>query len=847
MNDSSWWNEPVDRVLERLATRCGGLTEEEAEDRRSNRPNALFRAAHDSDWLLLISQLRSPITLLLIGTALLSLLLHDHTDAVAILVIVLVSVLLGFCQERTAARIVAKLLERIRSETRVLRSGMAITIASDQVVAGDIIELSAGSSIPADCRLLESKDLHLDEAALTGETFPVEKQPGIAATDAPISARTNSVFLGTHVVSGTGRAVAAVTGSATEFGKVSERLRLRAPETEFERGIRRFGYALIELTLLFLVCIFAINVFLKKPTVESLLFALALAVGLTPQLLPAIVTVNLTRGARRMAKEDVIVRSLAVIENFGSLDVLCCDKTGTLTEGVIHVQAAVNAQGNDSDRVRQLPYWNALYQTGLGNPIDEAIRSTPPLSLPDSQKLDEIPYDFVRRRLSVLIETTESRLLITKGAVANVLDVCCRVATETGEIPIDDLRGELERRSEQYCQAGCRTLGVAYRGVGNGRTATREDEAGMTFVGFLVLQDPPKPDSAQMVADLRERGVRLKMVTGVNRWVATEIARQVGLSTETVLTGAHLRQISEQALVQLAPSVDVFAEVEPIQKERIILALKRAGHVTGYLGDGINDATALHSADVGISVDSAVDVAKEAADIILMRRELSVLVDGIESGRQTFANTLKYIYMATSANFGNMFSMAGASLFLPYLPLLPHQILMANLLTDFPAMAIASDSVDVEELAVPRRWTIRSICTFMIVFGLLSSVFDYVTFVVLLRWLHADVMEFRTGWFIESVCSATLIVLVIRTRRPFFRSRPGILLLTVSLIVGVGSLMLPWMPFTKWLGFVLLPVSFASSLVLIVLSYMAAAELTKRSYYSRIAQKTVIRETASPA
>ena len=833
MNDIAWWNESVDELFGRLRSSRSGLTDIDAKTRRLERRAGLARRTTDSDWFLLLSQFRSPTTLILVAASVLSLFLHDKTDAAMILFIVFASVLLGFWQERTAAHAIQRLLALVKTQTNVLREGRDQTISSDDVVAGDIIELSAGSSVPGDCRLLEAKDLHLDEATLTGETFPVEKRPGVTATNASLADRSNVLYLGTHVVSGTGQAVVAAIGDQTEFGRISEHLRLRAPETDFERGVRRFGYFLMEITLLLVVSIFAINVYLHKPVLESLLFALALAVGLTPQLLPVIIMVNLTHGAKLMAERHVIVRRLASIENFGSMNVLCSDKTGTLTEGVIHVQSTVDPHGESSELVARLAYLNALHETGFTNPIDDAIRAIPPANIAPSIKLDEVPYDFLRKRLSILVEQQGRHLLITKGALANVLEVCTEIEHGDGtHTPIESARDEIEQRFQEFSKLGCRTLGVAYRDLGPDRVATREHEVGMTFAGFLVLRDPPKQDCAQTIQKFRKLGVALKLVTGDNRWVATAVARDVGLSVESLVTGTDLRQMSDMALAQQVSSIDVFAEIEPNQKERIILALRKAGHVVGYLGDGINDATALHAADVGISVDGAVDVAKDAADIVLLRHDLSVLVDGIQAGRQTFANTVKYVFMATSANFGNMFSMAGASLFLPFLPLLPKQILLANLLTDFSAMTIASDGVDAEDIAVPRRWNIRFIRNFMLVFGILSSVFDYLTFGVLLWWFQADKLAFRTGWFVESVCSATLIVLVIRTRRSFLSSRPSSPLFYTSLAVVAVTLVFPFTPIASTLGFAPQSLLFTVVLLVILALYVGAAELTKRLFYA---------------
>lgn len=832
MSDSTWWSQPVDQLLVQLGTSEEGLSTVEAVTRRSSDHAVFTHSKLDSDWVLLLSQLRNPTMMILVAASVLSLFLNDKTDAGIILIIVITSVLLGFFQERSAAHTMSKLLDLVRTRSSVIRDGRAETVGSELVVAGDIITLSAGSSVPGDCRLLETKDLYLDEAALTGETFPVEKRAGVLAAETPLAQRLNVIFLGTHVVSGTGRAVVVAVGNKTEFGRISEHLRLRAPETDFERGIRRFGYFLMEITLTLVVSIFAINVYLHKPVLESFLFALALAVGLTPQLLPAIIMINLTYGAQRLAKSHVIVRRLASIENFGSMTVLCSDKTGTLTEGIIHVEGALDPHGTPSDMVSRLAYLNALYETGFGNPIDDAIRATPPSPLTPSTKLDEVPYDFLRKRLSILIEQDNRHLLITKGALSQILEICNEIECADGSrSPIEPALQQIQTRFEELSRSGCRTLGVAYRDVGPNRTVSQDDEVAMRFAGFLVLKDPPKAESRSMITELRNLQVSLKMITGDNRWVATEIAQQVGLSVETIVLGSELREMSDMALARQVGTVDVFAEVEPNQKERIILALQKSGHVVGYLGDGINDATALHAADVGISVDTAVDVAKEAADIVLLRRELSVLVEGIRAGRQTFANTVKYVFMATSANFGNMFSMAGASLFLPFLPLLPQQILLANLLTDISGMTIAGDSVDTEEVSEPRRWDIRFIRNFMLTFGLLSSIFDYVTFGVLLWVLDADKIGFRTGWFVESVCSATLVVLVIRTRRSCWSSRPSRPLLYSTLLVLAATLVLPMSPLAAPLGFASQSLLFPLVLVVILISYLIMAEVTKRQFY----------------
>ena len=760
--------------------------------------------------------------------------LGDPVNALIILVIILASSLLGFWQERGATNAVDKLLAIVQTKATVLRDGNQEETPVEGIVPGDVVLLSAGDLIPGDCLILESKDLFVNEASLTGETFPVEKTAGVLPLGTALGQRTNSLFMGTNVVSGNAQAVVVGTGSGTEFGKVSDRLKLRPPETEFEHGVRQFGYLLMEVTLVLVVATFAINVYFARPVLESLLFSLALAVGLTPQLLPAIISINLAHGAKSMATEKVIVKRLASIENFGSMNVLCSDKTGTLTEGVIRVQSVVDFSGKETKKALLYAYLNAFYQTGFKNPIDEAIR-TNHLDLSGYTKLDEVPYDFVRKRLSILVSKDSTVLMVTKGALQNVLDVCTLVETSEGTIvEIAGVRREIQERFEYFSGEGFRVLGIAYKSAGTGRLITKDSEVGMTFMGFLVLFDPAKPNIAQTIGELKEIGISLKIITGDNRLVARSISQQVGFPSPRVLAGSELGQMSDEALLGRVNEVDVFAEVEPNQKERIILALKKAGNVVGYLGDGINDASALHAADVGLSVDSAVDVAKESADIVLLEKDLGVLVHGVKEGRKTFANTLKYVFMATSANFGNMFSMAGASLFLPFLPLLPRQILLTNLMTDFPETTIGTDNVDVEMIERPRRWNVRFIRDFMIVFGIVSSVFDYLTFGVLLFVLQSSTDLFRTGWFVESVISASLIVLVIRSRGPFFKSKPGrYLSMTTLMIVGI-TVVFPFTPLGYLFGFTPPPASFLLAMAMIVTLYIVAGEVVKRTFYRRI-------------
>jgi Mg2+-importing ATPase len=837
----SFWSAPVSDVYLHLQTTSNGLTEDEAARRLKQYGPNLLRPKKRSDApALLLAQFKSPIVLILIFAGGLSLFLGDSVDATIILVIVLVSSLLSFTQERGANRAVEKLLAIVQTKAAVVRDGSEKDLPVEGVVPGDIVLLNAGDLIPGDSFLVESKDLFVNEASLTGETYPAEKTVGVLPQETALSQRTNSLFMGTNVVSGSARAVVIGTGTRTEFGKVSERLKVKPPETEFEHGVRRFGYLLMEVTTVMVIVTFGINVYFARPVLESLLFSMALAVGLTPQLLPAIISVNLAQGAKRMAEKKVIVKRLESIENFGSMNVFCSDKTGTLTEGVIEIQSVVDVQGKESEKVLLHAFLNAFYQTGFTNPIDEAIRTDQAIQANHFEslgylKLDEVPYDFVRKRLSILVSKDGESLMVTKGALQNVLDACSLAEISEGTVvDVAAAREQIQQRFEEYSSRGLRVLGIAYKDVGPAKLITKDSEAGMTFSGFIVLYDPIKPGIAGTISDLKVLGISLKIITGDNRLVAGVVSQQVGFEAPRILTGPDLSMMSDEALVKNVNQIDVFAEVEPNQKERVILAFKKAGNVVGYMGDGINDASALHAADVGISVESAVDVAKESASIVLRETDLGVLVQGVKEGRKTFANTLKYVFMATSSNFGNMFSMAGASLFLPFLPLLPTQILLTNLMTDFPELTISTDNVDSEMVDQPRRWNVGFIRDFMVVFGPLSSIFDYITFGVLLLVLHSSTVLFRTGWFVESVVSAALIVLVIRTRRPFFKSVPGRNLVIATLAIVGAAVIFPYTPLGGLFGFAQPPVWFILVMAVIVAFYIFAGDAAKRNFYKRV-------------
>src|SRR5713226_9410525 len=610
---SPFWSVPAAQVLKDLQTAPEGLSAAEAASRLERYAARRLAPKKRTDTLtLLLGQFSSPIVLLLLGATAISLFLHDTTDAAIILAIVLASGLLGFWQERGAAGAVEKLLSLVEVKAQVLRDATPHDVPLDDVVPGDVVLLSAGTAAPGDCLLLEARDLFADEATLTGETFPAEKAVAVLAVETPLGKRTNAVFMGTHMVSGTATAVVVAIGRDTEFGAVADRLKLRPPETDFERGVRRFGYLLLEVTLLLVLGIFAFNVYLHRPVLDSFLFSMALAVGLTPQLLPAIVSINLAQGARRMCEHKVIVKRLAAIENFGSMDVLCTDKTGTITEGVVTLQSVTDLGGQESDLALRYAYLNASFQTGFSSPIDEAIRKHGPIDIAAWKKLDEVPYDFLRKRLSVLAAGPEGTVMITKGALAQVLEVCTTAESEAGApVPLASVRARIDARFAEYSASGQRTLGLACKKLGGETRIGKESESDMSFLGFILFADPPKPGIEATIGRLRALGVSLKVITGDNALVAATVARKIGLGDAPVLSGHELAAMSDGALLNRVGQVDVFAEVEPNQKERLILALRKAGHVVGYMGDGINDASALHAADVGLSVEGAVDALPE--------------------------------------------------------------------------------------------------------------------------------------------------------------------------------------------------------------------------------------------
>jgi Mg2+-importing ATPase len=826
----TYWSLDREALAARLESELDGLSSMEAEARlRRFGPNQLQVHRRYSRARLLAEQLRNPLLLVLVFAAIASAWTGDWVDSAIVLAIISATVGISYSREYSAQTAVAALQGTVRTRTSVVRSGRAAMIPVENVVPGDVVLLSAGSIVPADAVILEANDFFVSEAVLTGESFPVEKEPGVVNASATLAERTNCVFFGTNVRGGSARCIVVETGRATQFGAIAARLSLRPPETEFDRGVRRFGHLLTSTMVILVFLVFLAHVLRGRPPVETLLFSVALAVGLSPELLPAILSVNLARGAQTMARRGVVVRRLNAIENLGSMDVLCTDKTGTLTEGVVQLEGAYDASGAASTEVLRLGALNAALETGLHNPLDEAIILTAPPDLSLVSKIGEIPFDFVRKRVSVIVQNGAGIRLITKGAFNPVLEACSR--SDDGSPLDDDAKARLQRRYDDWSARGIRVLAIAVRNLDPQPEYGRDDESDLAFFGFLTFLDRPKEGVAAAIADLARLGVSIKLITGDNKLVAQHVASLVGLPAQRVLSGKEIQNLNDEALWNAAERTDLFVEVDPNQKERVILSLKKMGHVVGFLGDGVNDAPAMHAADTSLSVDEAVDVAREAADFVLLERNLDVIRRGVEEGRKTFANTLKYVLTTMSANLGNMLSMTGASLFLPFLPLLPSQILLNNFLSDVPAIGLADDSVDPELVRRPERWNTRFIGRFMVEFGILSSAFDFLTFAALLSVFHASPDVFRTAWFVESLLTELVIALVVRTRRLFFRSRPSNLLLASTLVLIPFTLALPYLPLVRFLGFVPLPPALLMILCAITGLYVLSIELLKRWFF----------------
>ncbi len=835
-----FWQLPVAALLENLNSSPSGLSSTEAALRLAHfGPNLIHAERKRALLIQFLAKFRNPLVIILLTASALSAFTGDAASFFIIGTIVLISVTLDFVQEYQAGQAAERLRQSVAVRGQVLREGKPFEIPLADMVPGDIALLAAGDVVPCDGRVLEAKDFFVNQALLTGEPFPVEKAPGEFPGEPDILTVGNTVLLGTSVISGTAKALMCRTGQNTELGEIADTLRAKAPPTAFEQGTQRFGYLIMRMTVLLVLFVLLINAFFHRPWLESFLFAVALAVGLTPELLPMVVSVTLSRGAQRMAANKVIVKRLASIHNLGSMDVFCTDKTGTLTEARIHLERNMDPLGRESARVLELAYFNSFFETGLKSPLDIAILEHQEIDIRGWRKIDEVPFDFERRRISVLLDNGTTRLIVVKGAPEDILrlSVSYEADGEADLRPLDEAAlGSVNAQFEGLSKEGFRVLGIASRQVGMDHVhAVVSDETELVFAGFAAFLDPPKESAKEALANLAADRVEVKIISGDNELVTQHVFAQLGLPVRGVLTGAELQQMDDQALSARVEQVNLFCRVTPAQKNRVILALKRRGHVVGYLGDGINDAPSLHSADVSISVDSAVDVAKAAADMILMERDLKVLHAGVVEGRRTFGNIMKYIMMGTSSNFGNMFSMAGASLFLPFLPMLPVQILLNNLLYDVSELPIPLDRVDDDYLSRPRHWDMKYIRNFMLVIGPVSSVFDFLTFYIMLAVFHAGEALFHTGWFIESMATQVLVIFIIRTRKNPFKSRPNPWLIICSLTVVAVAVLLPFTPVGAYLGFVAPPALFFLVLTAMLLAYLLAVEGMKRWFFRRFA------------
>ncbi len=820
-----------------------GLTSAEARRRLAESgPNDPAPARRAGILSQLLSFFANPLVVILLIASAVSATLGDLINATLISLMVLFSVGLNFVQSYRSQRAAERLRAQVAPTAAVLRDGQWQEIPRREVVPGDVIRLAAGDMVPADAQLLDARDLHVQQAALTGESLPVEKEAGDERDGR------NRVFLGTSVVSGTATARVSATGRQTQFGDIATRLTLRPPETEFERGTRQFGLFIMRTVFFLVLFVFLVSAALRRDPFESLLFAVALAVGLTPEFLPMITTVTLGEGAVHMARRKVIVKHLEAIQNFGSMDVLCSDKTGTLTSGEMTLEQHLDAGGQPSEKVLLLGHLNSLHETGVGSAMDAAILrrvEANPLDVavlrhdaPDVgayRKLDEVPFDFERRRQSVVVARGDERLLISKGAPEGLLALSTHYEANGQVRALDEAaRAQCDGLYRSLSAQGSRVLAVAYRRVPEQAAYRKDDEQDLTLAGYLTFADPPLADAGEMLQALRGDGVEVKILTGDSELVAQHICAQVGLDGQQMVLGDDLERMSDAALAHVAEQTRVFARVSPAQKNRIIVALKNRRHVVGFLGDGINDAPSLHAADVGISVATGTDVAKDAADIILMEQGLRVLHAGILEGRKAFGNVMKYLLMGTSSNFGNMFSMAGASLFLPFLPMLPTQILLNNFMYDLAQVSIPTDNVDETYIHKPRRWDISLIRDFMLFIGPISSIYDFLTFFVMLAYFHASESLFHTGWFVESLATQTLVLFVIRTAGNPLRSRPSGPLTVTTLAIVLAGLALPFTPVASALGFVPLPGAYFLFLAAATATYLVFVEVVKRRLMGRM-------------
>jgi P-type Mg2+ transporter len=804
-----------------------GLSHEEAALRLKEFGKNVIESKRHKHFLVdLLSHFKSPLVLILTVAAIISYSLGETINASIILFIIVVSIAIDFYQERDARNAAEKLKQSVKSKAQIIRDNVQLEIFHEEICIGDIILLSAGKIVPADARILFEKDFFVNQSSLTGESFPAEKNSEAINIDKPsLPDLSNIVFMGSSIISGIAKAIVVKTGPATEFGKIAAKLIQPETETDFSKGIKEFGYLIMKVTIVLVLFIFLINAVLKHDLLESFMFSLAVAVGLTPELLPMIMAITMSKGSAHMAKKGVIVKRLSSIPSFGSMEVLCTDKTGTITEDKIELVKYVDKEGNNSEYLLLLAYLNSFYQTGIKNPLDDAVVSFQKVDINNYKKRDEIPFDFVRKRMSVVVTYQNKNILICKGAPEEIFRSC---------LINDDDKAVADKQYEMLSNEGFRVLAIATKETGTDEIFTKEDECELTLQGFIAFLDPPKMDAYEMIAALNTIGVEVKIITGDNLLVTQKVCEQIGLTVKGFMQGHEVNDLTDEALQRRVKDITIFTRFSPEQKNRIIMSLKKHHHAVGYMGDGINDAPSLKTADIGISVNSATDVTKDAADIILTQKDLMVLKEGILEGRKTFGNTMKYILMDLSSNFGNMFSVAAATIFLPFLPMLPVQILINNFLYDTSQVTIPTDNVDESYIKKPQRWNLKMIYSFMFIFGLTSSIFDILTFYLLYKYFLVNEAQFRTGWFMESLATQVLVVFIIRTKLiPFRESKPGKkLVMSVLFCLAIGWL-LPYLPFASLIGFEQLPGQVVLFIVAIVVIYLFTAEFVKRFIYRR--------------
>jgi Mg2+-importing ATPase len=825
---------PPEELFQKLCTSQKGLTEDEAVSRLEEYGyNEPAKKKKRTIIFQILSKFVNPLVVVLLIIAGFSLFFGEKISAMLVIIMACISVFLSFVQEHRAGKEAEKLSEMVRTTATVYRNGKSKEVNIRELVPGDIVELSAGDMIPADLRIISCKDLFVNQSSLTGESFPIEKtSEAMASSKRSPAELTNIAYMGSSVVSGTGLGVVVKTGLYTQFGEISRKLATITVASSFDKGIQKFTWMMIRIMVVLVLIIFAINAYNKGNIIQALLFALSVAVGLTPEMLPMLVAINLSKGAIAMSKKDVIVKRLNAIQNFGAMDILCTDKTGTLTLDKIMLERHCDVVRKEDDDVLRFAYINSYYQTGLKNILDRAILKHEKLVVKQYTKIDEVPFDFSRKLMSVVVENNGKHRMIVKGAPEEIYRRCTTFELEgdildlgAGNLILPELKAEYDKLSTD----GFRVLAIAYKDFDQPKDRyTKDDEQDLILKGYIAFLDPPKPSAKKTIETLKNLGIDFKVLTGDNDLVTKKICGEVGLDIKGFAIGEQVEKASDQELRELVKTTTVFARMSPLQKERVIHALHDNKHIVGYLGDGINDAPALKTADVGISVNNAVDIAKETADIILLKKNLLVLVDGVIEGRRTFGNIIKYIKMGSSSNFGNMFSVTGASLFLPFLPMLPIQILLNNLLYDISQIAIPSDEVDQEYLMKSRPWNVGYIQKFMLFIGPVSSVFDFVTFGVLWFIFHAQQPLFNTGWFLESLCTQTLVIHVIRTGKiPFIESKPSQFLMFTSIYIISIGLVLPFIPLGKYFGFVQPPPMFFLALIIIVGVYLLMVQLVK--------------------